>query len=68
MNTYPDPLCAVCHRAPKDISEYVDAAKDEETDVDSYVRKEEGTYNRYSGHFYCTLCYIKIGMPLGEAR
>ena len=37
------------------------------SDVDTYVRENEGTYNPDTGYFYCTDCYIKIGMPLGTA-
>lgn len=30
---------------------------------DDYVWQEEGTLNQENGHFYCTTCYIAIGMP-----
>ena len=32
-----------------------------------YVRREEGTYNPESFQFFCTSCYIRIGMPNGRA-
>lgn len=32
---------------------------------EEYVMTEEGTYNPLNGHFTCTKCYIKIGMPSG---
>ena len=32
-------------------------------EVNAYVRRGEGTYNRDNGHFLCTPCYIKAGMP-----
>ena len=34
---------------------------------DEYVRHNEGTYNYGTNLFWCTLCYIKNGMPLGKA-
>jgi hypothetical protein len=42
-------------------SELTDEAK--ATEVNRYVRNEEGTYNQDNGHFLCTDCYIKAGMP-----
>jgi hypothetical protein len=27
------------------------------------VREQEGTFNPRNGHFLCTDCYIKAGMP-----
>jgi hypothetical protein len=30
---------------------------------DDFVWREEGTLNRETGHFLCTSCYIKAGMP-----
>ena len=47
---------------PDQIEEYIVAADADET-PDGYVREEEGTYNRRNGHFLCTDCYIKAGMP-----
>ena len=31
--------------------------------VNHYVRNNEGTYNPENGHFLCTECYVAIGMP-----
>ena len=59
--------CKQCHREPAEISEYIEAACDEQMTPDEYVRQEEGTYNPDTGLFWCTWCYIKIGMPLGKA-
>jgi hypothetical protein len=59
--------CKVCHREPKDISEYIHAAEDEQCTPEEFVRSEEGTYNCRTQLFYCTECYIKIGMTLGKA-
>jgi len=59
--------CKECHRLPEEIFEYVTAAADEQCTPDQYVRSEEGTYNHRTGEFYCTVCYVKAGMPLGKA-
>jgi len=62
--------CKVCGREPHEIPEYIDAVAeepDEFSDEEDYVRQEEGTYNPLTGFFYCTECYIRIGMPLGTA-
>jgi hypothetical protein len=59
--------CKICRKQPHEISEYVDAAEVEGVTPEEYVRSEEGTYNRATGLFYCTNCYIAIGMPLGTA-
>lgn len=70
----PEPICIGCNRRPEEISEYVQEAADaneyraskdlpaNET-PDSFVRREEGTYNPDNGHFVCTDCYIKAGQP-----
>ena len=62
-----DMRCAVCKRTPDDLSEYIFAANEENITPAEYVEREEGTFNRKTGAFYCTSCYIKIGMPLGTA-
>ena len=59
--------CKVCKKEPKDIAEYQRMANEENMTPDDIVREEEGTYNPTTGKFYCTNCYIKIGMPLGRA-
>lgn len=59
--------CKVCGKKPDEIDEYIDMARQEETTPELFVKTEEGTYNRETGKFYCTSCYIKIGMPLGTA-
>jgi len=56
-------ICIGCNKEPHEIEEYVDAASDEEMTPEQYVRAEEGTFNRENGHFACTPCYIKMGMP-----
>lgn len=57
------PLCVGCGKPPEQIQEYVEYAADEDMTPDEYVRSEEGTYNKENGHFLCTTCYIKAGMP-----
>lgn len=59
----PGPICTGCRKHPDQLSEYVSAAADAGISPDDYVRREEGTYNRENGHFLCTNCYIKAGMP-----
>jgi hypothetical protein len=56
-------VCIGCGKHPHEIEEYVEAAKEEKMTPDDYVRQEEGTYNPKNGHFACTTCYIKMGMP-----
>jgi hypothetical protein len=55
--------CIGCGKAPREIDEYVEAAEDEDMTPEQYVSAEEGTLNRENGHFACTTCYIKMGMP-----
>lgn len=64
----PSPLCANCNKSPEELTEYAMLAEDEgyDTATEACIR-EEGTYNRENGHFWCTGCYILIGMPLGLA-
>ena len=59
--------CKICGKQPKEISKYRYAARQEKITPDEYVEREEGTYNAETGLFYCTDCYVKIGMPLGTA-
>lgn len=59
-----DQKCFHCGKKPEEIEEYVEAAREEETSPAEYVSKEEGTYDPVTGCFYCTLCYVEVGMPL----
>jgi len=56
------PFDPYCKRSPSQIEEYV-RNMDDDPDPDRYVIENEGTYNPESGHFACTDCYIKLGMP-----
>lgn len=60
------PLCTGCGKHPEQIEEYVECAQDEGMTPDAYVRSEEGTYNPENGHFLCTSCYVRAGMPSSE--
>lgn len=60
--------CAVCGKEPHEIEEYVGMAAEEGMLPSRYVECEEGTYNSKTDTFYCTRCYIDIGMPLGKAK
>lgn len=58
------PICIGCNKHPDDIGEYIDESRPlRGITPDDYVRSEEGTYNRENGHFLCTGCYVKAGMP-----
>jgi len=56
-------ICTGCNKKPDEIEEYVELAEEENVTPDEYVKHEEGTYNNRNGHFLCTSCYIKAGMP-----
>jgi len=62
-DTQPNPICTGCNKRPEEIDEYIEIAEIEEITPDDFVREEEGTYNPENGHFLCTNCYIKAGMP-----
>lgn len=57
------PICIDCKKNPNDLPEYVELANEEGITPDDFVIREEGTYNKNNGHFTCTTCYIKRGMP-----
>ena len=61
-------ICIGCKLSPDEIQEYVEMAEDNEgfsncKTPDDAVLFNEGTYNKDNGHFLCTTCYIKAGMP-----
>ncbi len=59
-----DIRCRECGKTPSEIGEYVEAAEDNGMTPDDYVREEEGTFDPRTGRFYCTKCYIAVGMPV----
>lgn len=63
-----DIVCAGCGKTPSEIEEYITYAKVEGITPEEYVVRKEGTYNPTNGRFWCTDCYIRVGMPLGKAR
>jgi hypothetical protein len=60
-------ICVNCKKAPHEIEDYIDAAKDIGLPPDLYVQFNEGTYNFDKNIFACTQCYVLLGMPLGTA-
>lgn len=56
-------ICTGCNKTADELPEYIEGAAEAEMTVEQYVREEEGTYNPENGHFLCTDCYIKAGMP-----
>lgn len=56
-------VCIGCHKEPHQIEEYTDPELLEGLSPLQFVESQEGTYNPYNGHFLCTACYIKAGMP-----
>lgn len=56
-------ICTGCNREPAEIEEYIEMAAEVEITPDEWAWEEEGTLNKTNGHFLCTDCYIKAGMP-----
>lgn len=61
--TRPRLICRGCNKQPSEIDEYIYAGQANEMTPDDYCWEEEGTLNSENGHFLCTGCYIKAGMP-----
>ena len=60
--------CKGCGRKPHEINEYKEMVECGEYETaEQAVRCNEGTYNPSTGAFYCTICYVKAGMPMGMA-
>lgn len=55
--------CTGCGKSPSELDEYIGAGEANGMTPDDYCWDEEGTLNRENGHFLCTSCYIKAGMP-----
>lgn len=63
-----DPFDPYCMRFARDMTEYDIHLVEEDLPTTPENRAQacidnEGTYNKENGHFACTECYIKIGMP-----
>ena len=61
------PVCVNCHKTPDEINEYSQEMTQSNMEPSEYVRREEGTYSFIHNTFYCTECYVRVGMPLGKA-
>lgn len=61
--TSSDPNYPGCLKEPKELPEYWPEHTGVKLDPDTYVWREEGTLNKKNGHFLCTECYFKNGMP-----
>lgn len=59
--------CRGCGKHPSEIWEYTPDSTGEDLPAHEYVQREEGTFNRETGRFWCTACYVAVGMPLGTA-
>lgn len=57
-----NPLCIGCGKSPREIEEYIHNPEEDPNPI-RFVRENEGTFNHRNGHFTCTECYIKMGMP-----
>lgn len=58
-----EPFCVGCNKFAFELEEYQEAGKREDMAPDDFVKSQEGTYNMENGHFLCTPCYTKAGMP-----
>lgn len=56
-----------CGQKPEEIIEYIVEADEEGITPEQFVVENEGTFNPVTGRFYCTNCYVKVGMPCGIA-
>ena len=63
----PPVICGRCKRPPENISEYITGARDIGTTPSKFVMREDGTFDRATGIFFCTDCYITLGCPPGKA-
>lgn len=55
--------CVKCGKTPNELSEYRDFWKEYGASSAEDMARDDGTYNRETGNFVCTDCYIEIGMP-----
>ena len=60
--------CQGCQSFPWQLFEYTSMADEENISADQYVWENEGTLNRDNGHFLCTDCYVKAGMPTSSGE
>lgn len=60
--------CARCRKMPHELAEYRIAVEGTNRTPAQYVEREEGTYNKDTGMFWCTPCYIAMGQPPGKCN
>lgn len=60
-------ICGSCKRPPETMDEYILAARENGTTPTKFVKREEGTFDKDTGLFFCTDCYITLGCPTGKA-
>jgi hypothetical protein len=65
-NEREEPTCKICKKKASELSYYIDQAKEEETTA-AAIARSDGTYNWNTNKFYCMICYVGIGCPLGTA-
>lgn len=66
------PTCVGCRKTADQLDEYIEGAREISTEDVQYTPAEycaegEGTYNKHTNTFWCTICYMKAGGPLGKA-
>lgn len=59
----PDLVCIGCGLHPDQLPEYVMFSKEYDQTPAQFVQEQEGTLNPENGHFVCTDCYMRMGMP-----
>lgn len=59
----PELICIGCGKKPEELDEYVEPATAYGMTIEDYIWEEEGTLNKRNGHFLCTPCYVRAGMP-----
>ena len=69
QDAHPTVQCKGCDKFPDQISEFVEMAAEEPKHyrTPTAAAKTDGTYNRGTGKFWCTVCYIEAGQPPGTA-
>lgn len=51
--------CKFCGKKPEEISEYICLAEEEKITPTQYVIENDNTYNKATGEFLCTECYVQ---------
>lgn len=66
---HPTVQCKGCDKFPDQLEEYVEMAAEEPSAyrTPTAAAQTDGTYNKQTGKFWCTACYIQQGQPSGRA-